>query len=216
MRITSQAHGMSPFELMFFVNEDGIAFATNFFSCLPLHLTLRLGAVNHCLRDIVKHVQREIWNIDVYMRQWVDDPKAFRTKLGECDAIIPGVHALNFLDRSVDIAEKYDAELEIFMRLEGVLQMGSHLQSQGYEYDAFTAFESPKFDTQVKSLALSLRRPHHRPYQRQNRILKRFDFTRAVLIDKGLWDYQTIQLVVVPVNPILSVMQANTSAFLIL
>jgi hypothetical protein len=163
--------GMSSFELMFFTPEDGLNLVRNLLSRLPINLVLRLSSVSRILHDVVKNYQREVWDIDKYLSNWVTNPRVFRIRLGECDAVISGWHALQFFERSFDPGQKYDSELEIFTRLDGVLQMGYHLQSQGYVFDAFTLLEDPAFDVHVKSLVLSVRQTYNLPYLCRNRIL---------------------------------------------
>jgi hypothetical protein len=207
---------LSAFERMFFGERNGHEVVEKLLSRAPIDVILRLAQLNYRLRTIVQNFQLLHWDYNAFLAQWFHDPISFRTRMGECDAIISGWYVLQFLGHSMLVGERHDVDLEIVLRLDGVRKMGQELQTQGFDYVHWNRASSTLFDMQVKALArkfVSRQRSYPGPYQQRPRIIQCYQFERTISDSKnGLSHRQGIKLVVVSVNPIAHVIDTSKAS----
>ncbi|KAJ7018548.1 hypothetical protein C8F04DRAFT_896664, partial [Mycena alexandri] len=92
---------------------------------------IALEAASVVLHNIIEYYKSRVWNPDIFFRPWfIDNPRQFREILRDCGAVVSGSQITQFLDRS-----RYPgSDMDVFLRVGGLPQMGRWLQGQGYNY----------------------------------------------------------------------------------
>jgi hypothetical protein len=208
-QVTSKDY-LSAFERMFFCEPDGRGFAQNFFSRIPVDIIFRLGQTNSRLESIVDDCEHMKWDIDEYLADWFRDPKSFRKTLGKCDAVMSGWHTLRFFDRSLVCDRQQNIDLEIVLRLDGVLKMGQELECQGLTFLSMTGADNSSFTTQVKALIKKIiSAPSYHPYQQRTRVIHRFQFAKFLWDTDRILHHRCVEITVVTVNPVAYIVETS-------
>ena len=207
---------LSAFERVLFSKGNHLGLTELFLSRCPIDVCLRLALLNHRLQAALKNFQDATWDLNRFLKPWFSDPGSFRSRLGECDAVITGWHALRFFDRSLMAGEEYKTDLKIVLRLDRTMKMGEELQSQGFHFIPVSRFSDLVFQTQVRSLAKTLvsqRHVYYAPYQQLPRVIQRFQFAKLLWGSGRSPDApQTVELVVVSTNPIAHVVETSKAS----
>jgi len=81
---------------------------------------------------LTAHLPRSIWNINRHLSSWVYAPVAFRDMMAQCNAVVSGSDALQFLSR-----EKFDdSDLDVYIeRSDEILKFCDYLiESERYKF----------------------------------------------------------------------------------
>ncbi|KAJ6510109.1 hypothetical protein C8R47DRAFT_1208153 [Mycena vitilis] len=150
-----------------------------------------LSAVFH---NIVRYYKAIVWDPDKFFRPWfIEDPALFRRMLGECGGAVSGSQITQFFDRT----SYQDSDLDIFLRIGRLHQMGQWLRGQGYVYTSSTAeYEA----LSRKALRLSTKMIIEKSSP-DDTIRGVFNYTRYIASLTVIY-VQKIQLIVVDSNPV--------------
>ncbi|KAJ7197891.1 hypothetical protein C8J57DRAFT_1487630 [Mycena rebaudengoi] len=110
------------------VKDSLLVYVLSFWNPDDILVSATLSTV---LQGVVRYYQSLVWDIDKHLQHWFrDGSKSFRSVLGVCGAAVSGSQILQFFDRT-----KYlDSDLDIFLRVAGLLRMGEWLVTQGYRH----------------------------------------------------------------------------------
>ncbi|KAI9069262.1 hypothetical protein FKP32DRAFT_1543823, partial [Trametes sanguinea] len=158
----------------------------------PLSSSMRLAIEAYCARQ---------WDIDMFLARWFEFVPGFLKVLDQCDGVVSGSEAQQFFGRQAFRGR----DLDIYVPLHGLMQMGRWLKEQGFVYHA-TADKHPLFDVaavmftshvgigaaSISSGAL-MKLPPFAP----------FNFARAHHSTLPAWlTGMHVQLIAVPCNPV--------------
>ena len=106
--------GLASFEQLFC--RLSVAHLVRVFNRFPPDVIFCLAMTSHTLSCAVDCYARQAWHIDVLLSTWFLNPQKFRQTLSSCRAIVGGMPALQFFDRSAQRAKSFD----IFVRFDGL------------------------------------------------------------------------------------------------
>lgn len=112
-----------------FLCRLSLAHLLQVFDRFPPNLVFVLAATSYTMSCLVECYAKHAWNIDAVLQVWFPHPLQFRMVLKSCCAIMAGIPALQFFDRS---ATRHPTILDIFVRFDGLYQMGRFLLHAGY------------------------------------------------------------------------------------
>lgn len=135
------AVGFSAFESMFYGSRDESNLVNNILVRLPIHLRINISRTSRAMLNLIRNYHSSLWDPDMFLKQWVDDPIAFRARLGHCDAVITGAPLLDFLDPFLLPKCDSPGPLDLCLRLDGVMAMASYLENEGYVYNPYWVHE---------------------------------------------------------------------------
>ncbi|KAJ7730779.1 hypothetical protein B0H16DRAFT_1469462 [Mycena metata] len=152
-----------------------------------------LKATSTIVQGVVLHYQTLVWNADRFFRPWFRDGTAeFRLALRRSSAIVSGSQLVQFFDR----AHYPGSDMDIFLRLGGVLPMGTWLQTQGYSRIAdSTDYDLAKRVARTACNMISRTQSGHTP------VCAVIDYHRFVCSETVIYR-QKIQLVAVDIDPV--------------
>lgn len=73
--------------------------------------------------------EKVVYDINAHLQPFFQDPRKFRTILGECGAIVSGSHALQFLTKETWICDNLDI---MVLEPRYLLRMANYLETEGY------------------------------------------------------------------------------------
>ncbi|KAJ7495920.1 hypothetical protein B0H11DRAFT_1910206 [Mycena galericulata] len=134
------------------------------------------------------------WDVDRFFAPWfIDDTVDFRVMLERCGAVVSGSLITQFFDRTL----YRDSDMDIFLRMGGLPEMGAWLVSQGYIYSSTS--------TGYRALRRAIQRVSGKvvsdPVDGHRTIRTVLNFKRLVA-STTIIHIQKIQLVVVDMDPI--------------
>ncbi|KAJ7725026.1 hypothetical protein B0H16DRAFT_1472006 [Mycena metata] len=146
------------------------------------------------LNNIMRYYTSRVWNPDVFFQPWFkDDPVYFRELLQQCGAVVSGSQITQLLDR----ARYPGSDMDIFLRVGGLGDMGTWLQDQGYAYVS----QYPNYKTAHRRIL----RISHRIITERNpggpAVQGVFNYQRFIASTTTIF-LQKIQLIAVDTNPI--------------
>ncbi|TFK85004.1 hypothetical protein K466DRAFT_601544 [Polyporus arcularius HHB13444] len=122
---------VSPFEL--FLLTANACVLDVLFGLLDPHEVMRFHRVSQRTAAAVQFYMKRAWDLDTYLHRWFDPPLVhdFYDRLDENNAIVSGSAVLRFLQRA---APYPNSDLDVYVPLPGLLDMGRWLQQIGYRY----------------------------------------------------------------------------------
>lgn len=188
-----QVHKLSRFEsILLSVTEPLLIYIISFWDLRDI---LTCGTLSSVLQNIVRYYKTCVWDPDRFFRPWFkDDAKLFRGILQRCGAVVSGSQILQFFDRT----RYFDSDMDIFLRIGGVCEMGCWLTEQGYKFQSI----SKHYDAFSRSLLrLSNSLVSGQGTTAEETVKGVFNYKRYVATSTVVY-LQKIQLVVVDTNPI--------------
>lgn len=195
----------SPFEILLYTPGGQVAGAL--LDCCDPSSVMSLAKLNMRTRHFIKLYIDYEWNVDAFLATWFHVPSMFRKTLGESDALIAGGAPREFFDRNFDITP----DLDIYVRLDGVLHLATFLLQQRYTYNdpnylsadmsyAFRAwFSALQGETESGSIAPS------------SSILKVFLFTKCLTVSHADIRLRKIRIHVTRTDPLRHILKFHTS-----
>jgi hypothetical protein len=107
------------------------------FPCTSPATFLCFGKTCKTARALVHDWTRRIFDINRHLSRFFADPRAFRALQARTGTLISGSNALQFLDRIV----YEDADLDLYLSRGFELDVGRHLEREGYVFSPSHAFE---------------------------------------------------------------------------
>lgn len=191
--------GLSLIEALFYGGQED--FLDGVFFHMPPSTRFKLARTSKSFARLVRDFHGRLWNPDEFLAEWVDDPIAFRAKLGQCDALICGWEVLRFLDPTLlNLQSVGVPNMEICLRMDGLMALGCFLQKEGYNLEPILN-DIAKFEHRVKKMVRSriattekARLPYE--YSKSDEYMTRMTFERN-LSGGDTHDARKIDLVVV-------------------
>lgn len=119
----------SPLEIMILRGTHyNNRFIANLFDYFLPDDILVFSTTNHLIHSIVGGYSDLVWDLERTLGHWFPHVETVRLKMVECRALIGGEVPLNFFDRRGRMGK----ELHIFLPVGGLLRMGEHLMTYGY------------------------------------------------------------------------------------
>ncbi|KAJ7154307.1 hypothetical protein C8R43DRAFT_885137 [Mycena crocata] len=182
---------LSRFKALLLTMPDDVL--TNLFAFMNPREIAKCSTLSTVVLNVVHHYKTLVWDPDKFFRHWFrDSPISFRLILKKCGAIVSGSQIMQFFDRSNYI----DSDMDIFLRVGGLIEMGAWLWRQGYNLHSSSSTYRVLWDAHRLSAKLVQNQD-----PTTNAIKGVFNFTRYVASATVIY-LQKIQLVTVDVNPI--------------
>ncbi|KAJ7476315.1 hypothetical protein B0H11DRAFT_1917533 [Mycena galericulata] len=164
------------------------------FSFWDPHDILKFSRSSSVIQGILQQYRQLVWDPDTYFQPWFREPTAlFRSTLRETGAIVSGSQILQFFDRI-----KYlNSDLDIFLRIGGVLQMARWLVRQGYHLTP----EQPDYETFHRNVIRVSCRILTSTVNQDTGIRAVYNYQRFVASATVIY-YQKIQLIAVDIDPV--------------
>ncbi|KAJ7157063.1 hypothetical protein C8R43DRAFT_832426, partial [Mycena crocata] len=155
--------------------------------------------VSSTFRQIVQYYKSVAWDPDAFLHPWfIDDPAAFRSILKQCGAVVSGSQMIQFFDRTT----YHGSDMDIFLRIGGVLPMSGWLENQGYNLiSSHNGY--PDVKRKVNRLLISKMNEH--PCVQNDTVKAVHNYQRFIASLTVVYS-QKIQLITVDMNPIHHVM----------
>ncbi|KAJ7829047.1 hypothetical protein B0H13DRAFT_1916682 [Mycena leptocephala] len=176
---------------MLCIHKDLLAHLLSFWD--PTDITV-FSATSYVAHGLIKHYCELVWDVDTYFQPWFrDGTEKLRNALRQSGAIVSGSQIIQFFDRT-----KYPgSDMDIFLRIGGVLNMTRWLTAQGYHLDAKTEGYGCLHRALLRTTTRILL-----PNSVPNRPIRAvYNYHRYVASTTSVY-YQKIQLVVVDINPV--------------
>ena len=141
----------SHFELFLLGSPEAVVDA--FFKCWSPDLILRLRRLSSSAYLAVEAYILRAWSIHDTLTPWFFEPQKFLKILDRCEGIVSGSAALLFLGRE----EFTPSDLDVYVPLHGLLQMGRFLKGESFRYQA-TGGMHPLFDVAAIGLSSAMER----------------------------------------------------------
>jgi hypothetical protein len=176
------------------------------FDRFPPNVIYSLSMTSYAIYCVTEYYKKQGWNIDLLLSAWFLNPLTFRKKLSRYHAIIGGMTALQFFDRSV----REVAVCDIFVQFNGLFQIGHHLIQLGYHFQPDRG-DDKSWDVVAVTLAGKLRFDSRRADANSSFVsghIRTFRFTR---LRRPL--NQTVRLTLLRMHPVKWMLTGQTSEF---
>ncbi|KAJ7135281.1 hypothetical protein C8R43DRAFT_956117 [Mycena crocata] len=164
------------------------------FSYLDPRDIITCSLLSNVIFNVIRHYKTLVWDIDTFFQPWFRDSAAtFRVLLKKCGAVVSGSQIMQFLDRT-----RYpESDIDIFLRVGGLVDMGVWLIEQGYKYISSTP-NVYRVVWDAHQLSAKMITGQDSP---AGAIKGVFNYSRYIASDTVI-HVQKIQLIVVDINPI--------------
>jgi hypothetical protein len=180
----------------------------------PPDVIFKLATTSRTMSYTVECYVQRAWDIDAFLSVWFPHTLKFRRMLNVCHAIVGGMPALQFFDRS---NMRRSTVLDIFVRFEGLYQMGRFLVHSGYAFrphgsDRYTSWDVVAFTLSGK-LRFDSRRTNPDNYF-VSRQVQTYRFVRSATGNRSV-DH-TVRLTLLRIEPVKWILSGQTSTCVII
>ncbi len=117
----------------FFLLSTDASILDAIFGFLPPDELVLLRRVSRRTAAAVDYYMTRAWNVSTFLAPWFHHPfiSDFLEQIDQWNAVVSGSAALRFLDRSPPLP---GSDLDIYVPLSGLLELGRWIQQHGYVY----------------------------------------------------------------------------------
>ncbi|KAH6893769.1 kinase-like domain-containing protein [Coprinopsis sp. MPI-PUGE-AT-0042] len=191
MALASSSPAISTFE-RWLISLDNTLQLTVLWFLSPVDL-VNLSATCFIIRRAIIGYQRSVWSVSSFLSFWFSNPVPFLIRMEGTGSVVSGSQAIRFFDR---LPPNPRSDLDIFLRIAGLLPMGRFLALNGYEFSV-NACPTPWGYFETSAFRIAGSRKFDRARQGYN-ILGVFDFIKAATASE---QSLKVQLVVVNADP---------------